>query len=131
MNNLKQTLSEALGMLGCDPSRFSFDDRSAIAMSFNDVGDIMLDPVGDQLWMWCALTDVRLDTLRPCAHDLLVQIATPVDYMAAGCLSLRADDDQVRVGGLVRMDYVDEARHFAAAIEGFYLRMVLLQELAK
>ncbi|WP_445147335.1 InvB/SpaK family type III secretion system chaperone [Dyella sp. Tek66A03] len=134
MIDLKNNLCEALSILGCSPSQYDFDDKSAIAMSFNDIGDVFIDfdKENDQVWIWGCLPDMPSEALRSCAFSLLQEVSVPVEYLASGGLVLRANDDQVRrLGGLLRGDYVADPKHLAAAIEGFYLRMVQILELVK
>lgn len=132
MNGLKESLCEALRIFGCDPDLFSFDDQSTIAMAFNDVGDVFLDPDENGLtWLWGSLPEAEMNTLGGAAHDLLGEISAPLDYMAAGALTLRVDNGRMRVGGLLRRECVVDPRLLAAAVEDFYLRLGRLQDLLK
>lgn len=131
MNDIKTLLIDALKILGCDSSRFNFDAHSTIVMSFDDVGDILLDQADDQLWIWGALPDVMVDVLGGRAHDLLRELTVPVEYLAAGAITLCAEEQGLRLGGMLQREYLEEPKHFAAAIEGFYLRLIQIKECIK
>jgi hypothetical protein len=131
MNNLKANLVAALQILGCDTSQFNFDDKSLIALHFRDIDDILVDPLEDAVWIWGSLPDMPADALRSSAFELLTALAEPVPYLISDCLCLRGGDSQWRVGGPLRRECVTDPSQLAAAIEGFYLRVVYLRELVK
>jgi hypothetical protein len=131
MMDFKSNLSQALAKLGCDTSRFNFDDRSPIALTFTDIGDLFLVCTDGQVWMWATLPDFSEAALRGVAFNFLNALAIPAPYLAGEALGLRADEDHWRVGGQLRADCVDDVANLAGAIEGFYLRVTTLYEAMK
>ena len=131
MSNLKNNLTEALVILGCDAHKFNFDDKSLIAMHFRDVEDVLIDPQDDGVWIWGSLPEVPVEAMRGSALDLLQTVAEPVPYLTSDCLCVRATEPQWRVGGQLRPEYVQEPKHLAAAIEGFYLRLSHARDVLK
>ncbi|WP_368565623.1 hypothetical protein [Pseudoxanthomonas sp. UTMC 1351] len=131
MNNLKAVLIEALEILGCDPRQFDFDDKSLIALHFRDIDDILIDPLEDAVWLWGSLPEMPAEALRSSAFELLTAVAEPVPYLSSDCLCLRGVESQWRVGGPLRAECVSQPAQLAAAIEGFYLRILYLRELVK
>lgn len=116
--NLKETLSRALDRLGADSSRFQFDDHSTIAMSFEDVGEVFLDPQpGDKVWMWGMLEEMDDHVRDSLAAPLLAEVVRPVAHWESGALTLRQDG---RVGGLLHPECLDNPEHLAVALQDFH-----------
>lgn len=131
MNDIKATFSQALDILGCDPACYTFTADSPIVMTFGDVGEILFDASSEPAWLWGSLPDGPEEALRPFAFELLLQLSAPVDYLSSGCLGLRVQDQVRHVGGPLADGYLQQPQHLAAAIEAFYLRMVLLHDLVR
>jgi hypothetical protein len=131
MSNLKTVLINALEILGCDTRQFDFDDKSLIALHFRDIDDILLDPLDDAVWLWGSLPEMPAEALRGSAFELLTALAEPAPYLGTDCLCMRGNESQWRVGGPLRADCATQPQQLAAAIEGFYLRIVHLRELVK
>ncbi len=131
MNHLLDTLNAALNELGCDPSRFQFDTHSSVVMGFADVGELLLDPVGDTVFLWGRLDtspDMRFSNR---AEELLTALSAPSVHFANGCLSLRVIDDACLVGGMLLTDCQHQSSLMAEAIESFHGRVLELQALLR
>jgi Invasion protein B family len=131
MSNLKSVLVDALGILGIDAGQFSFDDKSLIALNFRDIGDVLLNPLDDAVWLWGSLAEMPSDALRSPSFDLLMALAEPAPYLASDCLCFRGAAPDWRVGGPLRSECVTQPDHMAAAIEMFYLRVSELREMTR
>jgi len=114
---LKEALRQALSTLGADPDAFQFDDHSTIVMSFDDVGDIYLDPLGDRVWMWGVLDEMEEHVRDALAAPLLAEVIRPVAHWDAGAMILRKDG---RVGGLLHPDCQSEPALLASALQDFH-----------
>lgn len=114
---LKEALRQALSALGADPDAFQFDDHSTIVMSFDDVGDIYLDPQGDRVWMWGVLDEMEDHVRDALAAPLLAEVIRPVAHWDAGAMILRQDG---RVGGLLHPDCQSEPTLLASALQDFH-----------
>ncbi|GAB3067102.1 hypothetical protein [Stenotrophomonas tumulicola] len=114
---LKEALCQALSTLGADPDAFQFDDHSTIVMSFDDVGDIYLDPQGDRVWMWGILDEMEEHVRDALAAPLLAEVIRPVAHWDAGAMILRQDG---RVGGLLHPDCQIEPTLLASALQDFH-----------
>ena len=114
---LKEALRQALSTLGADPDAFQFDDHSTIVMSFDDVGDIYLDPQGDRVWMWGVLDEMEEHVRDALAAPLLAEVIRPVAHWDAGAMILRQDG---RVGGLLHPDCQSEPTLLASALQDFH-----------
>jgi len=116
--NLKETLCQALELLGADSRAYDFDDHSTIVMSFDDVGDIYLDPQdGDKVWLWGVIEDMSEQVPGALAESILNELIRPVAYWASGAMVLRQDG---RVGGLLDHGHAIEANAMAEALQDFH-----------
>jgi type III secretion system chaperone len=132
MNDIKSLLTDALIILGSDMNRFKpFDAHSTIALSFENIGDIYIETIDGQLWIWNEIADTRIQDMVVGAHDILIEVTRPTDYALGGCLILCDNEKGVHLRAIVRSDYLDNASHFAAAIEGFFLRTTRIRELVR
>ncbi len=124
---LKDTLCQALDALGADSSSYTFDDHSTIVMSFDDVGDIYLDPTdNDKVWLW-GITEPLDEQARSLVADaLLTEVVRPVAYWESGALTLRADG---RVGGLLHPEYATVAERMAEALQDFHACLARLHDI--
>lgn len=129
--NLKSTLTDALELLGCEPGRFQFDDQSTIAMSFNDIGDVLLDPLDGHVWIWVALPEMPLSAIGGRAMDLLEALSEPNEFLSSGCLALRNLGERHFIGGPLLESCVDNASNLSMALEHFYERALAIFELVK
>jgi hypothetical protein len=129
--DLKPALVEALSLLGCDTSQYDFDDKSLIALHFRDVGDILVDPLEDGVWLWASLPEVPLEAFRGSAFDVLTALLAPAPYLRTDGLCLRGMEPQWQVGGPLRPETIENRRELSAAIEDFYLRVVHLREIVR
>ena len=124
---LKETLCQALDQLGANSGDYQFDDHSTIVMSFDDVGDIYLDPrEGEQVWLWGAIEEVGARASGVLAEPLLAEVMRPVAHWDAGAMVLREDG---RVGGLLHPEYVHEPTRLAEALQDFHQCLGRLQAL--
>lgn len=115
---LKETLCHALNTLGADSSAYEFDDHSTIVMSFDDVGDIYLDPQpGEQVWMWGLMEELDDAARDSLAAPLLAEAVRPVAHWEAGAMIVRADG---RVGGLLNRECVEDSLQLASALHDFH-----------
>jgi len=115
---LKETLCAALDQLGADSGRFQFDDHSTIAMSFDDVGDIYLDPQPhERVWMWGLMDEMDDQARDALSAPLLAEVVRQVAHWESGALTLRMDG---RVGGLLHPDCVSDPAQLAAALQDFH-----------
>lgn len=129
MNDFKDTLFKALDILGCEPGRFSFDAQSPIVMSFSDVEDVVLEPSSEHISVWGMLPDFGGVGAVHGVEDLLVELASPVDFLSTGCYAVRAGDDQrFRVGGALNAQCSESPQVLASAIETFHARLGQLRE---
>lgn len=132
MSNLKENLSEALRLLGSDPSAYSFDDRSSIVLQFNDVGEVIIDPdEGGWIWLWGSLAVSDAQGLAHQASQVLSHVMQPANYFAAGAWTLVNGQDVVFAGGLLTQRCVEMPMELAAALEGFHGRLGELQGLIR
>lgn len=123
--NLKESLVAALNQLGADAGRFQFDDHSTIAMSFDDVGEIYLDPKpAERLWLWGVIEPVTLPSQPALAAALLDELLRPVTYWESGGMVVRADG---RVGGLLEPECVANPDQLAVALQDFHQCLLRLQ----
>ncbi|WP_312317728.1 hypothetical protein [Stenotrophomonas sp.] len=127
MNHLFDTLSAALNELGCDPSRFQFDTHSSVVMGFADVGELLLDPVDDAVFLWGRLETSAESRFNNRAEELLGALSAPTAHFSNGCLSLRAIDDACLVGGMLQPECQHQSALMAEAIESFHARVLELQ----
>lgn len=122
---LKETLCQALDQLGANSSDYQFDDHSTIVMSFDDVGDIYLDPRdGEQVWLWGMIEEVSEQARSMLAEPLLAEVIRPVGHWDAGAMVLREDG---RVGGMLHPDYVQEPSRLAEALQDFHQCLARMQ----
>ena len=122
---LKDTLCRALEVLGADSSRYEFDDHSTIVMSFDDVGDIYLDPTdNEKVWLWGMIEPLEDHARAVVADPLLTEVLRPVPHWEAGALTLRLDG---RVGGLLHPEYAAEPERLAEALQDFHECLARLQ----
>ncbi|MGE6332974.1 hypothetical protein [Stenotrophomonas sp. NPDC077659] len=125
--SLKETLIAALDVLGADASHFQFDDHSTIAMAFNDVGDIFLDPQpNERVWLWGMTEPAGAEARHAIAAPLLEEILRPVPHWESGALTVCANG---RVGGLLHPDCVADPDQLAAALEDFHQCLVRVQNI--
>ncbi|WP_294995655.1 hypothetical protein [uncultured Stenotrophomonas sp.] len=127
MNQLSQTLTDALTLLGCDPTRFDFDTHSAVVMQFADVGELILEPDEQYPSLWSRLDTSPQQRFNHRAEDLLALLSEPVGFMANGCLALRQLEDVCAVGGVLHADCVSSGMHLAEALQSFYTRVGQMQ----
>lgn len=124
---LKDTLRAALKILGADAGRFEFDDHSTIVMSFDDVGDLYLDPQpNERVWLWGMLEMASAEARHAVSAPLLEEVVRPVPHWESGALTLREDG---RVGGLLHPECVADAEQLAAALEDFHQCMTRLRDI--
>lgn len=122
---LKETLCQALDQLGANSGDYQFDDHSTIVMSFDDVGDIYLDPRdGEQVWLWGMIEEVSEQARSVLAEPLLAEVIRPVGHWDAGAMVLRADG---RVGGMLHPEYVVEPARLAEALQDFHECLARMQ----
>lgn len=122
---LKETLCRALEVLGADSSRYEFDDHSTIVMSFDDVGDIYLDPTDNGgIWLWGMIEPMEDHARAVVADALLSEVVRPVPHWEAGALTMRLDG---RVGGLLHPEHVHDAHKLADALQDFHECLSRLQ----
>jgi len=125
--NLKETLCAALASLGADTSRYQFDDHSTIVMSFDDVGDIYLDPQAeDSVWMWGLLGELSESARDALAPSLLTELVRPALHWAGGAMLLREDG---RLGGLLHADCLQQSELLAGALQDFHQCLLRMQAL--
>ncbi|MEI2260068.1 hypothetical protein OHC51_03665 [Stenotrophomonas indicatrix] len=125
--SLKEILCAALEHLGADVSRFQFDDHSTIAMSFDDVGDVYLDPrPNEQVWLWGLLEPLEEQARNVVAAPLLNEVLREVPHWEAGALTVRADG---RVGGLLHSECAGDPEQLAAALQDFHECLGRLQSI--
>jgi hypothetical protein len=124
---LKETLIAALETLGADAARFQFDDHSTIAMAFNDVGEIFLDPQpNERVWLWGMMEPASPDVRHALAAPLLEEILRPVEHWESGALTVC---DNGRVGGLLHPDCVADPEQLAVALQDFHQCLVRVQSI--
>lgn len=131
MTHLLETLNAALNELGCDPSRFQFDTHSSVVMGFADVGELLLDPIGNDVFLWGRLETSPEARFNHRAEDLLAALCAPSAHFANGCMTLRQIDGACLVGGLLLADCQYQSSLMAQAIEGFHARVLELQALLR
>lgn len=125
--SLKDTLTAALNLLGAEAGRFEFDDHSTIAMAFDDVGDIFLDPqANERVWLWGLMESVAPEVRHALAPALMEEVMRPVAHWESGALTLRDDG---RVGGLLHPDCVQDPEQLAAALQDFHQCLGRLQSI--
>jgi len=123
--SLRDNLCEALRHLGADPSAYEFDDHSTIVMTFDDVGEIFLDPQQDaRVWMWGTLQDLDDSARDLLAAELLREIVRPTPHWEAGAMVLREDG---RTGGLLHPECVAAPILLASALQDFHQCLLRLQ----
>lgn len=110
--SLKETVTAALNRLGADASRFDFDDHNTIALAFDEVGDIFLDPTSEGVHLWGVT-----EGLDEQASPLLEETKRSTDYWASGTLALHKDG---KVGGLLNSDVPTDPDRLAAALQDFH-----------
>lgn len=122
---LKETLCQALEQLGANSSDYEFDDHSTIVMSFEDVGDIYLDPRdGEQVWLWGSIEEIGEQARSMLAEPLLGEVIRPVAHWDAGAMVLREDG---RVGGMLQPEYAQDPSRLAEALQDFHQCLARLQ----
>ncbi len=122
---LKETLCQALEQLGANSSDYEFDDYSTIVMSFDDVGDIYLDPRdGEQVWLWGSIEEIGEQARSMLAEPLLGEVIRPVAHWDAGAMVLREDG---RVGGMLQAEYAQDPSRLAEALQDFHQCLARLQ----
>jgi hypothetical protein len=127
MTDFKDTLFQALEELGCRPERFSFDAQSPIVMNFSDIEDIHIEP-GEMVSIWGMLPDMDAGAAHN-LRDLMQELATPVDFLAAGGFVVRrSEQERFLVGGPLTMDHASHSGLLAVAIQTLYERMAQLRE---
>lgn len=127
MTDFKDTLFQALEELGCRPERFSFDAQSPIVMNFSDIEDIHIEP-GEMISIWGMLPDMDTGAVHS-LRDLMQELATPVDFLAAGGFVVRrSEQERFLVGGPLTMDHASNSGLLAVAIQTLYERMAQLRE---
>ncbi len=131
MSHLLETLNAALQELGCDPSRFQFDTHSSVVMGFADVGELLLDPVGDAVFLWGRLDTSQELRFSSRAEELLAALSAPAPSFANGCLALRQIDDACLIGGLLQPECQHQSALMAEAIETFHGRVLEMQALLR
>lgn len=124
MNDLKSLLSDALGLLGCDASKYEFDAHSPISINFTDIGDLVLVPDGEYTWFWNQLAQGEVESLAHRADALLVRLSEAAPFMLCGALSIRSENNDIWIGGPLVPEQAGNAEALAAAIEAFHGRMV-------
>ena len=129
MNNLLETLNAALQELGCDPSRFQYDAHSSIVMGFADVGELLIDPLENGVYLWGRLDTSAEMRFNNRAEDLLSVLSAPAPHFLNGCLVLRQVEEACLVGGVLHEDCVNQSSVMAEAIETFHARVLELQAL--
>ncbi|KIP87804.1 MULTISPECIES: hypothetical protein [unclassified Stenotrophomonas] len=122
---LKETLCQALEQLGANSSDYEFDDHSTIVMSFDDVGDIYLDPRdGEQVWLWGSIEEIGEQARSVLAEPLLGEVIRPVAHWDAGAMVLREDG---RVGGMLQSEYARDPSRLAEALQDFHQCLARMQ----
>lgn len=122
---LKETLCQALEQLGANSSDYEFDDHSTIVMSFDDVGDIYLDPRdGEQVWLWGSIEEIGEQARSVLAEPLLGEVIRPVAHWDAGAMVLREDG---RVGGMLQTEYARDPSRLAEALQDFHQCLARMQ----
>lgn len=122
---LKETLCQALDQLGANSSDYEFDDHSTIVMSFDDVGDIYLDPRdGGQVWLWGSIEEIGEQARSMLAEPLLGEVIRPVAHWDAGAMVLRADG---RVGGMLQSEHAQDPSRLAEALQDFHQCLARMQ----
>lgn len=122
---LKETLCQALEQLGANSSDYEFDDHSTIVMSFDDVGDIYLDPRdGEQVWLWGSIEEIGEQARSVLAEPLLGEVIRPVAHWDAGAMVLREDG---RVGGMLQPEYAQDPSRLAEALQDFHQCLARMQ----
>jgi len=125
--NLKENLCTALASLGADTSRYQFDDHSTIVMSFDDIGDIYLDPQHQgEVWMWGRINELSDSARDALAAPLLGELVRPASHWMGGAMLLREDG---RVGGLLHDDCLQQPERLATALQDFHQTLLRLQAL--
>jgi hypothetical protein len=123
----KRTLCAALDRLGADSGRFQFDDYSTIAISFDDVGDIFLEPQPDErVLMWGLMEELDEKARNELAVPLLAEAMRPGAHWESGAPVLRLDG---RVGGLLSRDCVNDPGQLAVALRDFHECLERLQSI--
>lgn len=124
---LKENLCQALELLGADTRSYEFDDHSTIVMSFDDVGDIYLDPQENgKVWLWGVLDEMSAQTRDALAEGILAELIRPTAHWEAGAMLLREDG---RVGGLLHPEAVEQPAALAEALQDFHQSVMRLREL--
>ncbi len=124
---LKETLCQALEVLGADSRSYEFDDHSTIVMSFDDVGDIYLDPQDNgKVWLWGLLEEMSEQARAAISEALLAELVRSTPYWDGGAMLLRDDG---RVGGLLHPDAVERPEAMAEALQDFHQSMTRLRAL--
>ncbi|MEG2805974.1 hypothetical protein [Stenotrophomonas sp.] len=131
MTVLLDTLTTALQSLGCDTQRFAFDTHSPVVMDFVDIGELLLEPEGDQLALWGRLETSVGHHFHGRADAMLEVLSEPADYLANGSLCLRQLGDACAVGGVLHGDCLAQPARLAQAIEQLHARIGQLQGLLR
>lgn len=132
MNDFRGVLIEALGILGCDADQFGgFDTHSTVAMTFDEVGDVLLEGIDDQVWIWNDLGEGDVESQGSNALDLLIELTRAAPYSAPGQLQLAAESGRLILKTILLTRCTEDAGFFAAAIEDFFGRAKTMRELIR
>ena len=123
MTDFSDVLRAALRAADCDDASYRFDSHSPITMGFTDVGDITFVPEDDDVWIWHELTNTTVYQLSHNAGDMLDVLAEPVDYLRAGCLNLRTENESLWLGGQLSNHVRESGELLAAALDVFHAQV--------
>lgn len=129
MSGFKACLDQALEILGCDVSRFDYDDKSDISMEFDDVGTIILSVAEPGLvWLWGTLPSLDASSANGIAGRLFGVLAEPMVYLSSNAPMLLVDAQPVRVGGLLRREVLEVPASLAEALSSFHAHVARIQD---
>lgn len=125
-----ELLRDALAWLGCDMNRFhGFDTHSTVAMSFDNIGDLFIEAIDDDVWMWNVVANEPIGRFDYAAPKLLTALAEPAPWSRTGQLQLGEDDGKTVLRCILSPRSLASPADLGAGIEGFFLRAAQTREI--
>jgi hypothetical protein len=123
---------DALIESGCDPSIIAqLDCHSPIELNFKSQSAIKIMLFGNdsnQVQLECRLMEHVQWDLSQVAANLLPVILEPVAWSTTRATSMVMIDGVLKLSATLLEDYLTDGKHFADAIDGFYQRLVQVEQ---
>ncbi|HEY4144842.1 hypothetical protein [Pinirhizobacter sp.] len=99
-----------------------FDTHSTVAMSFDNIGDLFVEAIDGDVWMWNIVANEPMARFDYAAPKLLAELVQPAPWSRTGQLQLGEDEGKLVLRCILSPHSLASAADLGASIEGFFLR---------